>query len=167
MREFFTEALVLDKLESNEYDFIADLFTRDLGRVKARVKSGRKILSKLSPHLEPLTVSEVRLVEKAGLIVADALTVKRFNRGFKVLNLLKSLVQSGEADQHLWFAAVQTLTEGEVDLSNILKVLGYDPAFVSCFACQNPKASAFFPEDQSFFCARCSSKIPENKLVYL
>ena len=113
MREYLTEALVLDKTAANETDFIVDLYTKELGRVKAKITSGQKITSKLSPHLEPLTFSLVRLTEKNGFVVTDALTKNNlsyfrkhpvsFAKALKLISAIRELIYSEETDPKLWF----------------------------------------------------------------
>ena len=64
MQEHFTEALVLDKEILGELDYRVFLYTQQLGKIAAKVRSGRRITSKLAPHLEPLNFIQARLIEK-------------------------------------------------------------------------------------------------------
>ena len=90
--EYFTEAVVLDKEPSGEFDSIAHLYTQELGRVSASVTSARKILSKLNSHLEPLNLVQVRLVEKNRFHVADVLKTGALDRQhLDALKLIKSI----------------------------------------------------------------------------
>src|ERR1051325_9149952 len=102
MREFLTEAIVLSNDPGRGFDGRVHLYTEKLGKISARVSGGKKILSKLSPHLDPLNLSLVRLVKKGGITLVDTLTLDRFtavrnNLGslasaLDVLALLKSSV---------------------------------------------------------------------------
>lgn len=175
MREYLTEALVLDKNEVNETDLVVDLYTKELGRIKAKVTSGQKITSKLSPHLEPLTFALVRLTEKNGFVVADALTqdyLKHFRvspvyfaKSLKFLSALKELIYSEEIDPNLWFWLKKTLAKREIFYSQFLKILGYDPKLAECQKCQSRFIKYFLVESQTFFCRNCGFKIPQNTLL--
>ncbi|MEK7574579.1 MAG: DNA repair protein RecO [Patescibacteria group bacterium] len=171
MREYLTEALVLDKNEVNETDLVVDLYTKELGRVKAKVTSGQKITSKLSPHLEPLTFSLVRLTEKNGFVVVDALTqdyLKHFRvspvyfaKALKLLSALKGLIYSEEIDPKLWFWLKKTLAKKEIFYNYFLKVLGYDPKLAECQKCRSRFIKYFLVEDQIFLCRDCGFKIKD------
>ena len=175
MREYLTEALVLDKTAANETDFIVDLYTKELGRLKAKVTSGQKITSKLSPHLEPLTFSLVRLTEKNGFTVADALTQNRlthlrrsaviFAKGLKLLSAIQQLIFPEEIDPKLWFWLKKSLTKGEFFFNQFLKILGYDPKLAECHKCRTKFIKYFLAEDQIFLCRNCGFKIPPNTLL--
>ena len=175
MREYLTEALVLDKYASNETDLIVDLYTKELGRVRAKITSGQKITSKLSPHLEPLTFSLVRLTEKKGFVVADVLTQNYLNhfrispfffaKGLKLLSSLKELIYSEEIDPKLWFWLKKTLAGKEIFYNQFLKILGYDPKLAECHKCHSRFIKSFLVRDQIFLCRYCSSKIPQNALL--
>jgi len=175
MREYLTEALVLDKYHSNENDLTVDFYTKELGRLKAKITSGQKITSKLSPHLEPLTFSLVRLVEKKGFVVADVLTENylphfrgyptHFAKALKLLSALKELIYSEHADPKLWFWLKNSLKKREITFGQLLKILGYDPKLAQCHACRSKFIKHFFVKDQTFFCRQCGFKIPQNTLL--
>jgi len=73
MQEYVTEAVVLDTVPSAELDVRVSLFTKKFGKLVARAKSVKKITSKLAGHLEPGNIIKIRLVEKKGLQLVDAL----------------------------------------------------------------------------------------------
>lgn len=168
MREYLTEALILDKTVSNETDLIVDLYTKELGRIKAKVTSGQKIVSKLSPHLEPLTFSLVRLTEKNGFTVADALTqnkIKPFSQALRLLASVRELVFFEEIDPKLWFWLKKSLNaKSPIIFSQFLKILGYDPKLAKCQKCHSKFIKYFLATDQIFLCQRCGFKIPPNTL---
>ena len=72
------KVLVLSKRETGESDAIYSFYTKELGRVNALAKGAKKITSKLAGHLEPLSLSKVRIVEKKNLHIADALLLNNF-----------------------------------------------------------------------------------------
>ena len=65
MTEYLSEAVVLDKETSGDLDIRVSMFTKKFGKLKVRAKSARRIVSKLSPHLEPGNVAQVRIIEKS------------------------------------------------------------------------------------------------------
>ena len=81
MREYSTEGVVLDRVSSREADLRVTLYTRDLGKIIAKVKSGRAITSKLAPHLEPLNFVRLRIIEKNGFQVVVQIS---FDTKFKL-----------------------------------------------------------------------------------
>lgn len=91
MQEYATPAFVLDVQPAGEYDARVFLFTKELGRVTARAKSIRKINSKLAGHLQPLMLSTVRLVEKHGFQVVDALMLRDLRKGVEPKNIRELL----------------------------------------------------------------------------
>lgn len=182
MREYLTEALVLDKTASNETDLAVDLYAKELGRVKAKITSGQKITSKLSPHLEPLTFSLVRLTEKKGFVVADALTKDNlsyfrkspvsFAKALKLIAAMRELIYPEEKDPKLWFWLKKTLPkglsvgrQGEIFYNQFLKILGYDPKLAQCRKCHSKFIKYFLVEDQIFLCRSCGFKIPQSRLL--
>jgi len=57
-----TEGIVLKKMDIGEADVLYALYTRDYGKVVARAAGIRKNEAKLRGHLEPLSLSSVRLI---------------------------------------------------------------------------------------------------------
>ncbi len=157
MKEHFTEALVLDKEIFGELDQRVFLYTQLLGKIAAKVRSGRRITSKLSPHLEPLNFVQVRLIEKNGFQIADALRISRLPvqvRNFKILKLIKASVFDGHPDLQLW----SLLKKNIASELTVLKLLGFDYALAVCQICGNPKPEIFSFRDSDYFCKRCLAK---------
>ena len=61
MEEYVTDAIVLEKQPAGESDGRYRLFTERFGRIAAKAKSSRRIISKLAGHLEPGSVAKIRL----------------------------------------------------------------------------------------------------------
>jgi recombinational DNA repair protein (RecF pathway) len=151
MREYVTEAIVLKKEPVREFDTRLSLYTRELGKVRAVATSARKPLSKLSPHVEPLSIVEVRLAEKGGMQLTDALrkgTLPKKHIG--VLALLDTVLETGERDDRLW-----SLLTRDFNLAEVLSVLGFDPNFAVCESCGNAEPDTFLFKDAEYLCARC------------
>lgn len=153
IREWVSEAIVLDKKPLKESDQTVTLYTERFGLVTAKVASGRKITSKLSPHLEPLNAAEVRLVARngGGYQITDALKITRVALPLPVLKLVAAVVLPGEPDPVLWGA----LREGAATVPLILKHLGFDPRSAACASCGSPAPEYFLFRDASYACGRC------------
>ncbi|MDO8504948.1 MAG: recombination protein O N-terminal domain-containing protein [Candidatus Liptonbacteria bacterium] len=153
MNEYVSEAIVLEKDPQGELDERVSVFTKRFGKFSAKVKSSRKITSKLSPHLEPGNLIRVRLVEKGNLQIVDALKSERLNSPPAFFYLLNRILAEGEPDTELWKA----LISGEANWKKILGILGWDPMHASCENCGRPGAASFHLASQSFFCGNCGS----------
>lgn len=164
MQEFVTDAVVLN---SNKYlngDRGVDLFTRDNGRIQARVKSGFKTISKLSPHLDVMNLVTVRLVKKTNFKVTDALLkdrfagkrndLEQFSEALDLIFLIRLLVPPMLPDKELWRFFITGLRESIFNRKMFLRALGYDPEFASCHFCERD-VKFFFAPDQFFICQRC------------
>lgn len=159
MREYFTEAIVLDREPWGELDFRVSLFTKRFGKMVAKVKSARKITSKLSGHLLPGNVADVRLIEKGGLQVVDALK-KDFLPTAAHFHFLNKMLAEAEPDQGLWHSIVS----GAFSWGKTLKFLGWDPDCAACSLCSSPKPEAFSIRGQEFFCRKC---LPRHQIEHL
>jgi recombinational DNA repair protein (RecF pathway) len=153
MLEQVTQAIVLDKEFTTDAHVRVHLFTRDAGKIMAKATSARKIASKLSAHLEPLSVSTVRFVQKNHMpMVIDAL---RFGKlpltALTNARIVRELAPEWEPDSELWdMLAAQTPPSPAA----MLAVLGYDPTFAACEWCAAPPDYFSF-RTQLFICARC------------
>jgi recombinational DNA repair protein (RecF pathway) len=162
MKEYFTEAIVLGLKPSGVHDRIVNLYTKDFGRLEAKVVAARKITSKLSPHLGDGNLIEARLVEKNRFILTDAVSKRRFAKNaavFEILILLKFLLPELVSDLRLWHGLVQGLEEGKLDKKMFLKLLGYNALFAECDGCGSRQVSHFSAETQVFLCKACFSKM--------
>lgn len=160
MQEYVTPAIILRRETTGEYDERISFFSRRFGKMTARMISSRKILSKLSPHLEPGNLAIIRLVEKNDLSLVDAL--KERNLAWRVSNIfhLQKLLADYEPDLNLW----QTLISGPT-WSKILKILGWDPSEASCDECGAPSPRYFETRQQHFFCSRCYGFMKEKDTI--
>ena len=102
MQEYFSDAIVLDRLANGDLDSRIVLFTKHFGKLVAKAKSSRKITSKLSGHLEPGNLVQARLVEKNGLQVVDALKKSRLDVKPADLYFLNQLLAEAEPDSKIW-----------------------------------------------------------------
>lgn len=147
MNEYRSEAIVLDAEPVGEADTRFSLFTERFGRIVARGKSARKITSKLTPHLQVGDLSSVRIVEKNGLRIADALKARRLLHAPSDLRALGRLLHDAERDSGLW----QALTRDAFSWRAVLALLGWDPEHALCVKCRNAVV-AFLVKTQEFVC---------------
>jgi len=179
MHEYVTEAVTLGVRSYGEHDRWIDLYTKNLGRIGARVIGGRRILSKLSLHLDVMNLVEVRLVRKNQFTVVDATTKDRFiflrrdiqkhSSALRLMYLFTSLVPTSAPDIRLWHHLVSNLAGTRVHCGTFLQLLGYDPLLASCENCYAKRVHYFFPADQSFLCSGCCSRLSLNleRMLYI
>lgn len=191
MTEYFTEAFVINKKDSGEFDSLVVLYTQNLGRVTAKAKSLRKITSKLNGHLEPLNFVGCRLIEKKalpagrqGFQVIDALTLYNnshlrrdeliYSQSLKLLQFVEVMTFDLQPDAR-FYAAIKKIFERFVDYKDkqkiiyfhLLKILGFDSTFALCAGCHKKEVDFFKIDDHIFLCEKCSFKIPEGELILL
>ncbi len=177
MQEYVTDAIVLATFPRGEADRVADVYSKDLGRIEVRMIGGRKPLSKLAPHLDVLGFATIRLVEKNQFTLVDAMsaslapesrTAERRAMMLEVVSLVRALVPRGIPDERLWNVFRRTQTEGAPRaLSEVLEILGYDAKHASCEMCGETPVRAFFLPTHEFFCARCDSKLPPHEVLLI
>ncbi|MDP3015152.1 MAG: DNA repair protein RecO [bacterium] len=172
MIEYSTKSLVLDEENINELDKLVYLYTEELGKVVARAKSARKITSKLAAYLEPLNFIRVRLVEKNGFQIVDALSFDKIaasQQNLAISQFIKEMTAELQPDKKLW-RFIRQSAEKNFSYRPLLKILGFDPDFARCHICDSPSVVYFFKNDQIFFCQRCflrGSKVPKDEIVLI
>lgn len=166
---YFPEAVVLAKDSVGEADSRVFLYVKDFGKLVAKARSARKITSKLSSHLEPGNLTQVRLVEKNGLQVVDALKIGKVGINFPDLFFLNEVLHEADYDPAVWGILVgnPSLRSGRepFDWKKALRVLGWDPEQASCGICKRNKPYSFNINEQSFICENCvfdTESLPKN-----
>jgi DNA repair protein RecO (recombination protein O) len=174
MEEHFTKALILAQENIGESDRRIIMFAEDLGKVSAKAKSARKIISKLAGHLEPLSFSNVRMIEKGGFQLTDALSIAKAPKtgaNAEFLEFLKDMTFELQPDRRLWAEIKKTLfrknAEEKISYREILKIIGFDPKFARCFACQSESVIAFSKTEQDFLCKAHALKVPRNEIILI
>ena len=162
MQEYLSDAVVLSREPSGELDLRISLFTKKFGKLVGKVKSARKITSKLSGHLEPGNLIKVRVIEKNGFQIADALKSARTDTKEADLEVLGTLLHDEEPDSGLW----ALITSGNFNWKETLRLLGWDPDAANCSRCGR-KPETFFTPHQEFFCRSCVSGISQDEVIYL
>lgn len=153
MNEFyFSEAVVLAKEPIGEADVRVSLYAKNFGRILARVKSARKITSKLAAHLEPGNLVRARVIEQRGVRLVDALKIRKIDISPANLYYLDQVLADGDYDEEVWnfVSGLASLHWGKV-----LRALGWDPSLALCYSCEVNRPTVFEISSQSFFCADC------------
>ncbi len=177
MTEYFTEAIVLDRIPRGETDELLTLYTRSLGKITAGTKSSRAPLSKLSGHLNVGRFIRARIIRTSRFQLVDAMSENTdFNS--ETLGFVKFIDQmtSGEApDPHLWQGiefVIRNKRQPEDDYMRkvyrrFLDILGFGPKFAKCDDCGDNKIAYFLPSDIIFLCADSLSKrgLNEKEIV--
>lgn len=169
MKEFFTQSLVLDKEDVGEYDSRVFLYGPEYGKIVAKLKSSKKILSKLNSHLEPFNLVSVRIIDRGPQIV-DALLLDKFHPSWqlrKLLNFIKETTLEWQSDNYFWQLIKQSLATDKFDYGLFLAAQGFDPKFAICQNCQIKRPAYFLYKDQFFYCKNCIVllNLPENLYI--
>lgn len=151
MREYFSEAVVLHREPAGEFDFRISLFTKRYGKILARARSARKIISKLSGHLLPGKLLDVRLVEQKGLQVVDALSSRILPMKCFDLYFLHNILPEWEREPAIW----EMLETDTFSWLRALQILGWAGEHNYCMRCGTAKADFFYAESQELFCKNC------------
>jgi recombinational DNA repair protein (RecF pathway) len=162
MREYVTLAVVLDKEPVGEKDSRVQVFTERYGKLIGRATSARKITSKLAAHLEPGTITKLRLVEQKGLRITDSLMIRRSAALAPDLHLLSKMLPEGEPEPELW----ELFLNDSFTWRSALRVLGWDPLGSACAVCGS-KTEAFSSRFHEFFCGEHALKLSAHEVVYI
>ncbi len=178
MYEYSGEAIVLRRENLGEHDSRISFLTKKFGKLVAKAKSARKLTSKLSAHLEPGTVSELRLIEKNDLLVVDALKKTRLVIAPADLFFVDRLLAEQDPDLPLW----HMLRDGAFSWEEILRMLGWDPREAVCSGCEgfspelirkpspfrvSGQVLNFHVGKQIFFCDSCVSRMSSRDIIPL
>ncbi len=157
MVEHYTKAVVLDKEDYGDLDSRVVLYSAELGRINAKVKSSRKITSKLAGHLEPGKFVRARVIELGGFQVVDALSEGSLPISPKTmagLRLVKEMTVERDPDPELW----ALLESGRLGTGEVLSCLGFAPQFASCRTCDSGRPTHFLLKELEYSCHPCLLK---------
>jgi DNA repair protein RecO (recombination protein O) len=173
-------ALVLRTTDWSESSRIATLWTRELGKVRALAKGGRRLKSAFESALDLLTVCSIVLLRKSSGsldLLTEALVVRRFGHlrsdltalyaGYYIAELLADWTEDLDPHPALFDEALATLGDlGEMDSGQrvmrfemvFLRELGYRPVLDRCASCQGVLSGErliFSPAAGGVWCGRC------------
>lgn len=161
--EYISEAIVLSTQTAGDLDLKVSFLTYDFGKIIAKVKSARKLTSKLRGHIEPLNLVLARIVFKNYFQLVDVLKVNSLNLNFYNLFLLDKLLPELEPEKEIYLSLKRNI----FNWKDILKILGWDLKEARCNNCSLKNVYVFDINSQKFFCKRCSFHQPKNDLIYL
>lgn len=148
-----------------ELDATIVLYTKDLGKILAFAKSIRKITSKLSGHLVPGKIADIRVVENngSGYQVVDALSFTSASTPEvpRLLSFIDRMSPSGVQDLQLWYEIENSLQYGITGdtYRKLLLIMGLGGEEIGCEKCGNLKIAYFLPLDVIFLCAECFKRL--------
>jgi len=123
MQEYETKAVILSKETIGETDAQVALYTELLGKIELTAKGLKKIVAKLSHHLEPLNLINATVVAVNHKHLTSALAISTFSNvrknelalsiALRGLKMLKEGVISPERDDFLWRELISFLNDLE------------------------------------------------------
>ncbi|MDW8267258.1 MAG: DNA repair protein RecO [Gemmataceae bacterium] len=176
-------ALVVRAIDWSETSRIATLWTRELGKVRALAKGGRRLGSNFESALDLLTVCRIVLLRKSSGsldLLTEAQVVERFPRlridlaafyaGCYIAELLADWTEDDDPHPKIFDEACAALRVlGDPPRATglrlarfelvLLEELGYRPVFDRCAVCAagvaDNAAAAFSPSVGGMVCAKC------------
>ncbi len=171
MIEYSTKGIVLDRNPRGEEDERVLVYTKDLGKIMARVESSKRIVSKLSPHLEVGRFVDARLVRKDSYKLVDALSDRTHfdEEVLKFLNFVNLMTPYETQDLHLWQGLEYVLQNGLINSAGpdlnakiyrrFLEILGFGAKYARCHNCESGQVSYFDPRDVIFLCSESLKRL--------
>jgi DNA repair protein RecO (recombination protein O) len=176
--------LVLRTTDWSETSRIATIWTRELGKVRALAKGGRRLRSNFESALDLLTLCSIVLLRKSsgGLdLLTEAQVVRRFGRlredlgalyaAYYVAELLGDWTEENDPHPALFDEAVDVLRELGASPGGawvgarvmgfelvFLRELGYSPVLEACSECGSElggEGLGFSPGSGGVVCPRC------------
>lgn len=165
MHEYVTKAFVLSTEPAGEANLRVTFFTEKNGKIVALARSARKPTAKLAAHLQPLSLVRIRLVERKGVQVVDAMRIapRHVSAGTSgeevsniiallgVVRLIDKMTDVYHPDTELW----NLIEKGSLASAATLKILGFDPAYAHCRHCNAGNPAHFLIGDAEYVCANC------------
>lgn len=152
------EAIVLHHSDLGEADRLLILYTREHGKLRAKVRAARKATSRLGGHVEPLTrvslvlvrghtldsVTQAQVVEAFPRLKADLLATARSLHAAALVDLFTEEFEPQVALFDLLLETLRRLDRSEARTGDallrafevrLLEILGYRPALDRCASC--------------------------------
>ena len=180
-----TESVVLSKLAYGDSSIIADLFTKDYGRISVIAKGGRSPKSKFGSLVDPLNHLQVVFYKKDSrdvqlLSSAEILThfpslkndLQKLKYAYAVIELIKNLMAEREVNKQVFKGVVRILSR--INSSNekpdisfgrfflfFLKEIGYEFQVERCAVCNGADFSSlslYYNFDKGLICGKCTKE---------
>ena len=124
LRSFKLEGIILKRRNSGEADRILTVLTQNMGKIKIKAPGVRKILSRRSPHIEPLNISILTLYKGSPAsfpILTEAISIERFpiikkdlrliGFAYYLCELVSSLCPQNQENREIFFLLKNTLSQ--------------------------------------------------------
>jgi DNA repair protein RecO len=184
-KHFKDDVIILKKFSINENDILVNAFGRFSGKIQFKAKGAKKILSKFTGRLEPLSIIQAELynsgksltLTNANLKLNSSLgtNLSNFNFSQKMCYLLNKLVPFEEANVNL-FNLIENVAINILEsnccsktefffLTKFIDLAGHLPSFIFCNQCHNKFNQNPYLEEGNLICQKCI--IPEKQSSYL
>lgn len=172
MQEYVTKSFVLRVEPAGESDLRIHLYTELHGRIVALARAARKQKGRLAGHLQPLGYVQVRIVERKGAQIVDALslrgvrpekTIQERMAELGVADLIMKMTTIGHSDRDLW----QALRLRGFTSAAVLKALGFDAAHARCAHCGASAPKHFVIASAEYICDPCLHRYAREREVVL
>lgn len=181
MKEVYTRAIVLSREHRGDFDDMVSFFTEDLGKVRARAISIRKITSKLSGHLQPMRFVKVRLALRRGgdgYVVIDSILdgsmipYKTYARRdlLPFISFINAHVLEFQTDRELWFFLIGIFTKvySHKEMARVLlRILGITSRHEPCVWCAQSPIVCFSTHAEGVLCSQCALKVPRDTVLWI
>lgn len=190
MSTFHTTGMVLRVSPSGENDRRASIYTHDHGKLEVFAKSARRITSKLSPHLEPLTlvdcyIARGRVDHLAGIERHERFpgvrnTLRQLTNALWATELVDVLTRPDHPDPRIfrllemWVLLVEAMDQEVlpqtfhlVFVAALFRYLGHGLQCNACIQCKRTYDAAwlFVARDGGVRCTNCRNKTSSEGLA--
>lgn len=187
---YVTRALVLTKHPYTKWAQFYTLYTQEYGKMRVLCRGANKITSKLSTHLEPLSISDIcfvrgrkhiQLIGSRKVITFNGIfsDYEKLNYACYCLELINTLVKYEDPDLALYQLIEQSLyvldyAQSEYDVVSsyfgflLLSLLGFMPELDSCTLCNKREQSQlthFSIKDGGTVCYVCNQSVEQRLLL--
>jgi DNA repair protein RecO (recombination protein O) len=190
-RLYKTEAIVLRQRRLAEADRILTIYTPTLGKLDVKARGVRRVTSRMSGHLQPLTRCMLQIAQgHATDVVAGCETLESFpalagdldrlSRAVYVAELIDRFIPEQSQSYPTYRLLLDTLRRlGESDHPDtvlrfteihLLDQCGFRPELESCVSCGTtllPEQNFFAPQSGGAVCRPCASGVPGTRVLTL
>lgn len=179
-----TEAIILAREPYRENDSRITVYSREHGKLELVARGAKKTLSKLSGHIEPVSLADIMVVRGRQYDYAGSATARNSFAAIKndldksaaagtAFKAFDKAVKPGVADARLFFLLqdfLELISEEEKSnyelfsyyfIYKLLAELGFRPNLKTCAVCGRklePAGNRFLPMDGGIVCRACASK---------
>lgn len=179
-RTIAIQALVLRKKLYGENNLLVTLYSKDLGKIEAVAKGGKKMTNNFAGHLEPLNICNIQLHKSAYRFTVTQTQVeehfKTIKNDFKksllaqvVLEIFYKSTPKEESNENLFSLVIETLQSISKEQQEflifehfkikLLEELGILPNFDQCLNCEESTLlnteNFWFDSHGHTYCGKC------------